>query len=485
MIHAYCFVLNIREGNGGHGPNFKRIMTTINKVAGTNITVYHSFHDEVNAYKTHIWRCNGICQHHNPFQGWVKRTSNRAPGPSDQWWAKHQSECGGIFEKKSEPQKPKDKLDTKPKAKTRKEVASGGDSDIRNYFEKPKLPTKSLPNIMSTGNVARAMPPTSYPGMSSKPFEGLQTRDNKRRKPNEPNKIFGFKDLTRNDSSGDEDQRGPRGDQQAIEMQGSGYSLSNGKNSTSFQNMSDAGKRNHLRDMWANRYSKTNEKTETNMEQEIVRKRRRASTDDIGSWETYDEDIMVREVVVPIISISDSEDDTEPPRTIERSKTSQPSSQELTTMIKREIMEDESIYDDEDIVMIDDEYDADVDNLTAASELADQSIIDDLFGEDTLLKEFQRENDVVPCGSRNLPDAGNDITTCPICFDKMKRSEFANHLEGCNIIIRVPPPSMKGRAKLPPSSNRINSGKSKQGRPNRMRNRSLRALGTQIPKLPH
>lgn len=39
MIHAYCFVLNIREGNGGHGPNFKKIMYAINKVAGTNITV--------------------------------------------------------------------------------------------------------------------------------------------------------------------------------------------------------------------------------------------------------------------------------------------------------------------------------------------------------------------------------------------------------------------------------------------------------------
>ncbi|XP_034490293.1 uncharacterized protein LOC117793944 [Drosophila innubila] len=464
MIHAYCFVLNIREGNGGHGPNFKRIMGTINKVAGTNITVYHSFHDEVNAYKTHIWRCNGICQHHNPFQGWVKRTSNRAPGPSDQWWAKHQSECGGIFEKKSEPQKPSAvKPDTQAKVKSKQQSASGGGGgDIRNYFEKPKLPRKTVPNIMSTGNVVSALPPTSYPGTSSKPFEGLQTRDNKRRKHNEPNKIFGFKDLTGDNSSdGDEDQRKPRDDQQANGMQGPGYSLTNGKDRSSFHNMSDANKRNHLRDMWANRYSKDNEKTEAKKQPEESRKRRLSSANDIVSWENYDDDVMVRDVVVPIINISDSEDDTETTdtRKTERPKANHPSSQELTTMIKREIMEDESIYEDDDIMMIDDEYDADVDNLTAASELADQSIIDDLFGEDTLLKEFQRENDVVPCGSRNLPDAGNDITTCPICFDKMKRSEFANHLEGCNIIIRVPPPSMKGRTNLPPTSNAINKGK--------------------------
>lgn len=39
MIHAYCFVLGIREGNGGHGPTFKKIMNGINKIAGTNITV--------------------------------------------------------------------------------------------------------------------------------------------------------------------------------------------------------------------------------------------------------------------------------------------------------------------------------------------------------------------------------------------------------------------------------------------------------------
>lgn len=39
MIHAYLFISNIREGNGGHGPNFCRIMNNINKAAGTNISV--------------------------------------------------------------------------------------------------------------------------------------------------------------------------------------------------------------------------------------------------------------------------------------------------------------------------------------------------------------------------------------------------------------------------------------------------------------
>lgn len=118
MIHAYLFIQNIREGNGGHGPNFKRIMENINRVAGTNITVYHTFHDEVAMYKTHIWRCNGICQHRKPFYGWVKRTCNRAPGPNDNWWARHHDSCSGTFVKVSEPE-PKNKA-KKPKIEEKK-----------------------------------------------------------------------------------------------------------------------------------------------------------------------------------------------------------------------------------------------------------------------------------------------------------------------------------------------------------------------------
>lgn len=104
MIHAYLFIRGIREANGGHGPNFHKIMNDINKVAGTKITVYHTFHDEVDAYKVHVWRCNGICQHRKPFYGWVKRTSNRAPGPNDLWYSKHQENCGGCFQKVSGPE---------------------------------------------------------------------------------------------------------------------------------------------------------------------------------------------------------------------------------------------------------------------------------------------------------------------------------------------------------------------------------------------
>lgn len=66
-------------------------------IAGTNITVYHDFYDEVALYKQHWWKCDGPCQHRKPFFGMVKRATNRAPGPNDFWWGEHSRYCGGNF----------------------------------------------------------------------------------------------------------------------------------------------------------------------------------------------------------------------------------------------------------------------------------------------------------------------------------------------------------------------------------------------------
>ncbi|KAJ9583965.1 hypothetical protein L9F63_021688, partial [Diploptera punctata] len=104
MIHAYLFVTHNNRDRDGHGPEFHKHMYRINKEAGTNITVYHSFHDEVKLYKQHWWRCNGVCQKLPPFYGMVKRSMNRAPGPSDTWWNDHQQRCGGSFIKVKEPE---------------------------------------------------------------------------------------------------------------------------------------------------------------------------------------------------------------------------------------------------------------------------------------------------------------------------------------------------------------------------------------------
>lgn len=67
--------------------------------------MYHSFHDEVDHYRKHVWQCDGPCKHRPPYYGQVKRAINRAPGPRDPWWADHQSRCGGTYIKIKEPDK--------------------------------------------------------------------------------------------------------------------------------------------------------------------------------------------------------------------------------------------------------------------------------------------------------------------------------------------------------------------------------------------
>lgn len=104
MIHAYLFVTNNDKDREGHGPEFCKHMNRINHLTGANISVYHTFYDEVDEYRRHWWRCNGPCQYEKPYYGYVKRATNRAPSAHDYWWAKHQKTCGGTYIKIKEPE---------------------------------------------------------------------------------------------------------------------------------------------------------------------------------------------------------------------------------------------------------------------------------------------------------------------------------------------------------------------------------------------
>ena len=132
MIHAYLFVTDGNDDHDGHGPAFHEHMFRINAAAGTNISVYHNFHDEVALYKTHWWKCDGPCQNRRPFYGMVKRSMNRAPGPNDRWWAEHRAMCGGSFTKVKEPEGFGQKKPSKRKLKL--EDAGKGQKDIRGFF---------------------------------------------------------------------------------------------------------------------------------------------------------------------------------------------------------------------------------------------------------------------------------------------------------------------------------------------------------------
>merc|ERR1719186_185461 len=141
MIHAYLFITNNNKDRDGHGPEFHKHMYRINNETGTNISVYHNFHDEVNLYKQHWWRCDGPCQKKPPFYGMVKRSMNRAPGTSDRWWGEHARSCGGTFTKIKEPEgfgkkgkKDKDNSQiNSPKLNTSKLVK--GQKDIRGFIK--------------------------------------------------------------------------------------------------------------------------------------------------------------------------------------------------------------------------------------------------------------------------------------------------------------------------------------------------------------
>ncbi|XP_059963741.1 DNA-dependent metalloprotease SPRTN isoform X2 [Mesoplodon densirostris] len=65
---------------------------------------HHTFYEEVNEYRQHWWRCNGPCQHKQPYYGYVLRATNRAPSARDYWWAEHQKTCGGTYIKIKEPE---------------------------------------------------------------------------------------------------------------------------------------------------------------------------------------------------------------------------------------------------------------------------------------------------------------------------------------------------------------------------------------------
>ena len=154
-------------------------MNRINALANTQITIYHTFHDEVAACRQHVWRCTGTCRTMAPFFGYVKRSMNRAPGKNDRWWPDHQAKCQGTFEKVAEPDsfkvKQAKKADSeakkalkvsqstqadsttdakkiaKSKSNVKKDITSGNTTSIVAFF-KPKAAPKTEPtaNYLAT-----------------------------------------------------------------------------------------------------------------------------------------------------------------------------------------------------------------------------------------------------------------------------------------------------------------------------------------------
>jgi hypothetical protein len=115
-IHAYFFITTSwRHSRGddgtGHGVGFQLLADMVNTHGDYEVTIYHTFHDEVDSYRTHVWQCDGLCKSQPPYFGLVKRSMNRAPGKGDTWWARHEAECRGTYTKIQEPAMTKKQID--------------------------------------------------------------------------------------------------------------------------------------------------------------------------------------------------------------------------------------------------------------------------------------------------------------------------------------------------------------------------------------
>ncbi|XP_056404065.1 DNA-dependent metalloprotease SPRTN [Hyla sarda] len=186
MIHALLFVTDNNKDHDGHGPEFHKHMNRINGLTGAKISVFHSFHDEVEEYRKHWWKCNGPCQHRPPYFGYVKRAMNRAPSKLDPWWADHQRSCGGTYIKVKEPEKKTDKDKKKgnssevrpsniPEIKGKPEK-SAEKSDIRSFF--PFSGTGYKLGASSQVSVLMKVPtslPSSSKAIANSPVKPVQT----------------------------------------------------------------------------------------------------------------------------------------------------------------------------------------------------------------------------------------------------------------------------------------------------------------------
>ncbi|XP_030638800.1 DNA-dependent metalloprotease SPRTN [Chanos chanos] len=217
MIHALLFVTQNNRDRDGHGPEFCKHMNRINQASGTKITVYHSFHDEVDVYRQHWWRCNGPCQNRRPFFGYVKRAMNRAPSARDPWWADHQRTCGGTYTKIKEPEgygkkgKTEDNKDKnapkKPSASQKNKLpstpAASGSQDIRNiipfsgkgFVLGGSSQTPSSSQSTSDPKTGPPRPQSSLPGQVSPKDVSVEQPPDKRTSTSTP-RVFGKKSVS-------------------------------------------------------------------------------------------------------------------------------------------------------------------------------------------------------------------------------------------------------------------------------------------------
>lgn len=158
-----------------------------------------------------------------------------------------------------------------------------------------------------------------------------------------------------------------------------------------------------------------------------------------SQWQNVgdDDDVIVNDVRTELIEIqSDDDDDVDVkplPPTLAAPARPSLAPADRQRAIKRELFGDDGPVagnadsdDDDDIILIDDEFDDTLAASPAAAGTLDTSVIDDIFGTDTLLADFDSINGAMPDQTH-----GAQIITCPICTERMSRDDLPEHFNGC------------------------------------------------------
>lgn len=167
------------------------------------------------------------------------------------------------------------------------------------------------------------------------------------------------------------------------------------------------------------------------------------------TWKELDNDILIQEIHHDVINISDNDESDDEKNTVSESvHIPNVSEHKRLISIKQELIED--LGDNDSVIeLIDDEYDDDLKDESLEI-LSDTSVIDDIFGTDTLMSDFKTINDVVMNDPENYGNPNKEIITCPICQDQMPREQLSDHLDGCTgIVIKVEKKKTANNAKKP------------------------------------
>lgn len=184
----------------------------------------------------------------------------------------------------------------------------------------------------------------------------------------------------------------------------------------------------NVRNVWANKFgsSSTNEVGKV-----IKTEKKDLEANSESQWETVDDDVMIREVKNEIIELNSSDDEDDEfarPNNPPRPSNSQ-GFLDHSQAIKKELFDDLGV-DSKDIEFIDDDFDEYLKDESLEIQ-SDSSVVDEIFGEDTLMKDFNNINNVIMNDKENKGNLGREIIACPICQDQMPRDDLSSHLEGC------------------------------------------------------